>query len=360
MISEPMQCTQFEEKTFFERLREKTLKQRVPLSGSIEITKRCNLRCVHCYNGNLRYTTEEELSTEEWKGLLEEITTAGCLFLLITGGEPLLRKDFPEIYIHAKKLGLIVTIFTNGTLIDEDHIKLFKELPPSLIDITLYGIKEKTYESITGVKGSYRKCIKGIDKIMDAGLHLKLKTVILRENQDEFEDIREFAKKRELGFRSDPCITASLDGDLTPIDHRPDPEKAVKAEFSDPEVVKNWEDFYRRQPPHVKLKNLYGCGAGKTSFHISSTGMLTPCLMTRSFSYDLKKGSFLEGWHGEVTRLFEVPAPDGLKCTTCNKVSICGYCPAALELETDSSIKPSGFLCKIGENRLKYLKGVRK
>ncbi|RMG04148.1 MAG: radical SAM protein, partial [Nitrospirae bacterium] len=290
------QCTQFGEKTFFERFREKTQKDRVPISGSIELTKRCNLRCVHCYNGSLRYNTKDELSTEEWKEILEQITGAGCLFLLITGGEPLIRPDFSEIYTHAKKLGLIVTIFTNGTLITKEHIELFREFPPSLIDITLYGAREETYEAITGIKGSYRKCLKGIEDIMDANLHLKLKTVILRENQDEFEEIREFAKSRGLGFRSDPCITASLDGDLTPIDHRPDPERAVKAEFSDPAVVENWREFFRKQPKEVRLKKLYGCGAGRTSFHISSTGILTPCLMTTSFSYDLKKGAFTEGW----------------------------------------------------------------
>ena len=346
------------ERTHLEVLRERSIKERVPLSGSIEITKKCNLRCVHCYNGELRSTINNELSTREWKRALEEITSAGCLFLLITGGEPLLRADFPEIYLHAKRLGLVITIFTNGTMINKEHIDLFSDYPPALIDITLYGARKETYEAITGIEGSYKRCLKGIDMIMDAGLHLKLKTVILRENQEEFEEIREFAKSKGLGFRSDPCITAALDGDLSPVDHRPDPEKAVRAEFSDPEVVKTWQDFYRKQPGQVNLTKLYGCGAGKTSFHISSTGLLTPCLMTTSFSHDLRKGSFIQGWHDELTRLFQIPAPDDLRCSKCNKITLCGYCPASLELEKGSHLQPSEFLCRIGENRLKYLKEI--
>ncbi len=167
--------TTFKEE-FYRSFRTKIYRTRTPVSGSFEITKRCNLRCIHCYNGGNTSSSamKDELPASFWKNTIDQIVDEGCLFLLITGGDPLIRPDFSEIYEHARRRGLIVTIFSNGTLINKDHLKLFREIPPALIEITLYGIKEETYEKITGVKGSFRRCMEGVDRLLEAGLHLRL------------------------------------------------------------------------------------------------------------------------------------------------------------------------------------------
>jgi len=341
---------------FIKAFRKKIFLKRIPVSGSIELTKRCNLRCVHCYNGGIDEKGRDDLPGEAWMNIIDQITEAGCIFLLITGGDPLIRPDFPELYLYARKKGLVVTVFTNGTLLNERAMNAFRESPPSLVEISLYGATEKTYETVTGVKGSFRRCMEGIEMLLKADIHIVLKTVILRENLDEFQEIRDFAKSRGLKFRSDPCISPALNGDLSPITHRPDPGKAVIAELSDPAVCCMWRDFLKANSEDTHLKSLYACGAGKTSFHVSFSGVLKPCLMTDYFSYDLREGSFLEGWQKVIPRISEIPVPPGLKCRHCDKILLCGYCPASLELENGTGLRHSDYLCKVGEYRLKYLK----
>jgi radical SAM protein with 4Fe4S-binding SPASM domain len=353
-----MNCTNTKSDTSFQKefsrtFREKLILTRTPVSGSLEITTQCNLKCLHCYNeGNMT----EELPASFWKGVIDQIVEEGCLFLLITGGDPLIRPDFLEIYEHARKRGVIVTIFSNGTLINKDHLKLFKELPPALIEITLYGIKEETYEKITGVKGSFKMCMEGIDMLTEAGLHIRLKTVILQENMEEFQEIRKFARNRDIDFRSDPAIFPRLNGDPEPMNHRVEAERAVAQELSDPEVLRKWKDYTAKHPDTQGMKKLYNCGAGKIAFHISPSGILQPCLMTDNISYDLKRGYFRNGWKKVIPGISEIEAPKGLKCRDCDRAVFCGYCPAFLELENGTELRHSDYLCKIGEYRLKYLK----
>ena len=132
---------------FADRLNRGLFNERLPISGSIELTFRCNLRCVHCYCNlpqNDRQAIETELETDEVYRLLDQIAEAGCLWLLITGGEPFLRDDFLDIYTYAKKKGFITTLFTNGTLLNKDLADALVEWPPFLVEITLYGATRET------------------------------------------------------------------------------------------------------------------------------------------------------------------------------------------------------------------------
>ena len=162
-----MKCSGFvidDSTEFLRGLNRKMARLRVPVSGSIELTRFCNLKCVHCYirpvsAEEVRSTTE--LDTGTWLAIIDQIAEAGCLNLLITGGEPMLRSDFPAIYSHAKKKGLLVTVFTNGTLVTEEAAALFRELPPQSVEVTVYGASKQTYEGITGVAGSYERSLAG-------------------------------------------------------------------------------------------------------------------------------------------------------------------------------------------------------
>ena len=145
---------------FAERLNREILAKRIPLTGSIELTHRCNLRCVHCYcnlPAGERKAMSRELTTEEVLDIYDQIAEAGCLWLLITGGEPLLRKDFREALAGAKQRGFILTLFTNGTLITPETADFLTEWRPYSIEITLYGATRETYEKITGVPALLRK-----------------------------------------------------------------------------------------------------------------------------------------------------------------------------------------------------------
>ena len=166
---------------FSEWLHRKVGDQRIPISGSLEVTLRCNLRCQHCYiPGERRLSRKErELSLGEIQRILDEITDAGCLWLLLTGGEPLLRRDFLDIYTYAKRKGLLLTFFTNGTLVTRRIADHLAEWRPFNIEITLYGATQETYERVTGIPGSYTRCRRGIDLLLERNLPLGLKTMVM-------------------------------------------------------------------------------------------------------------------------------------------------------------------------------------
>jgi MoaA/NifB/PqqE/SkfB family radical SAM enzyme len=148
--------------------------ERVPLQVSIEVTRRCPLECLHCYNnlpmGDLE-AKGREMTKEEHFRVLDELVEMGCFWILYTGGEIFTRKDFLEIYTYAKKKGFLITLFTNGTIINEQIADYLAEWPPFAIEITLYGRTRQTYEALTRIPGSYDRCLRGI-KLLNVGCRL--------------------------------------------------------------------------------------------------------------------------------------------------------------------------------------------
>jgi radical SAM protein with 4Fe4S-binding SPASM domain len=356
------QTTLLSNKEYLQNFNKKVFRQRIPLSGSIDLTNRCNLRCIHCYLGDKQavpWTLNQEIDTGKFISVIDEITEAGCLNLLITGGEPLSRRDFPEIYTHAKKNGLIITLFTNGTLITESILKLFEELPPHNIEISLYGATAATYEKITGVPGSFRQCIDGIERLKDARINLKLKTMLMRTNSHEFYDIRDIAKKFDLKFRSDAALFPCFNGNRDPVGLRIPPQEAIEKEFSDKERFSDWVEYFERMKGAPVSDRLYTCGAGNTSFHIDPYGILKPCVMVRGYNFDLAEGSFSAGWHDIIPKIREKKAGSLFAaCAQCEKKALCDYCPAFFELENGKADKYSEYLCAIGHRRFEAIKAA--
>jgi len=356
-----MDCAQTEwlgDKEYFQKFNRKVVQQRIPLTGSIDLTHRCNLRCVHCYLGNkevINGKREEELSTTQWISIIDQITDAGCLYLLITGGEPLLRKDFGEIYRHAKKNGLLVTVFTNGTMITDEIIELFSDLPPQTVEISLYGATAPTYEKITGFHGSYDKCRGGIERLLEHQINLRLKTILITLNHHEFYDIENIAKKYGVKFRFDPAIFPCFSGDKAPIEMRIHPSEAVEKEFSDEDRSRQWKDYFERVKGISVADNLYNCGAGLNSFHIDPYGRLQPCLMVSNLQYNLLTGGFQAGWRDVLPRLRKRKAGAASACNKCEKISLCGFCPAFFELETGAEDICSEYLCALGQYRFQAI-----
>lgn len=334
--------------------RNEFIRQRVPALGSIELTHRCNLRCIHCYL-DTPAEDHQELTTSQWLAIIDQIAAAGCLNLLITGGEPLLRHDFAEIYQHAKRKGMLVTIFTNGTLINEPILELFGDLPPYAIEITLYGASQKTYESITRVPGSFAKCMQGVRNIKKTNLRLNLKTILMKTNQHELAEIRAVAHELDVGFRLDSAIFPRMDGDPAPIKLRVPPPEAVSIEFADPQRLLEWQEFFHQMQDTPEEDKLFTCGAGLTTFHVDSTGNLSPCLMVRDPAYNLLQGSFNKGWNEIISQIRKIKVGEKYLCNQCEKRFICNLCPGFSLLDQGSLEKMSPYLCSLGEERHKML-----
>ena len=330
----------------------------VPLAGSLELTHRCNLDCVHCYLGpraERQAHQDREIGTARIHALIDEITEAGCLNLLITGGEPLLREDFPEIYRHAKENGLLVTLFTNGTTITGSILDLFCDLPPVEVEISIYGATAPTYESITRLPGSYEKCMWGIRSLLDRGLRVNLKTMLMTVNRHEFAAMENMARELGVRFRFDAAISPRIDGDNTPLSLRVPPEEAIEKEMSDPGKVQNWKKFFKRFKDRTLGPELYGCGAGLTAFHIDPFGRLLPCMMALDMGYDTSGVGFKTVWDNIMPRIRDKKAGADFACRGCVKINMCGYCPGFFRLENGIEDVRSEYLCKMGSLRFQYI-----
>lgn len=341
---------------FFPRFKNRVLRERIPLSGSIELTTRCNFSCVHCYlPTNSRKNPAPDADSGRVLSWIDDLAEAGCLYLLLTGGEPLLRKDFSDIYTHARKQGMMVSVFTNGSTVTDEHLRLFKEYPPTEIEISVYGASPETYKRITGSANAYSKAMAGIDALHGNGVRIKLKTVLMDLNHDDLPAIEDLARKLGVGFRFDPAVMPRLDGDRSPILHRVSPEAAVECEFRDADRFKKWAAFWKKTEKTGIDAWLYVCGAGMTCFHITASGLLQPCLMSTEGRHDLNQSDFRTGWASMGEIISRIKAGSQHPCKGCELITICGYCPPFFKLETGSEHIRSDFLCRIGHIRLEKI-----
>lgn len=338
----------------------------------LELTARCNSNCTHCYI-NLppgdRKARSKELLGKDIERIVDEAVSMGAIGCLLTGGEPLLRSDFEPIYLKLKKSGLLVTLFTNATLITEQHIKLFQKYPPNAIEVTVYGATEKTYERVTRKKGSYAAFRKGLDKLHSSGIGVRLKAVALRSNLHEMEEISRFCREHTKDyFRFDPLIHLRYDGD--PVRNREiraerlNAEEIVAIERSDDERFDSLTKHCDLYIPENDLENpenrLFTCGVGKEQFCIGPDGSFRPCasLWHPDCIYDLKTGSLFDAWHRFVPKLWEMRSvrPElNERCGKCRLINLCQWCPANAFLETGHLDMPIDYFCEIAYARADQL-----
>jgi radical SAM protein with 4Fe4S-binding SPASM domain len=338
---------------FSDRFHGRSVVKRIPTDGALEVTFKCNLSCRHCY---VVREAEEELTTQEIYRLLDEIAEAGCLWLLITGGEPLTRKDFLDIYLYAKRKGFLITLFTNGTLITPEITDFLRNWPPFTVEISLYGITQETYERFTDVPGSFRRCLRGIKLLAENKIPLKLKTIVTTLNKDELWKIKEFAQSLGADFRFDAHLTARIDGSKEPCQLRITPEEVVELDLLDNRRSKEWKEFCQKYWGKVNADLLYNCGGGISSFNIDPYGRLSICEVSRTPNYDLRRGSFKQGWSEFLSNLRAQKVVRNTKCRHCELISLCGQCPGWAQLENGDPESPVEYLCQIAHLRAKVFK----
>jgi radical SAM protein with 4Fe4S-binding SPASM domain len=302
----------------------------------------------------------QELTYEEHCRILDEITEAGCLWLLYTGGEIFVRKDFLDIYTYAKKKGLLITLFTNGTLITSEVADYLAKWRPFSIEITLYGRTKETYERITGVSGSYDRCMEGIRLLTERGLPLKLKAMAITINKHEIWEMKRFAEEDlELEFRFDAMINPRIDCSQSPLKVRLKPEEVVEFDLQDPKRVAEWKRLDERfnGPVHSSedCDQLYHCGAGVNGFAIDPYGMLSVCGLSYSDAFNLRKGNFRKGWEQFLLKQRRKKIRKLTKCVVCEIKVMCGMCPANAELENRDPEEPIDFFCQVAHLRAKAL-----
>ncbi len=320
--------------------------QRAPLEGTLETTYRCNLNCVHCYVNQPAGDAaerERELPLERLVSLVDEIVAEGGLDLLLTGGEVLLRTDFPELYLHALRSGLRVTVFTNGTLVTERLAELFAEYHPVCVEVSVYGLTRETYERVTRVPGSWERCLEGIRRLHVRGVPLKLKTMALAWNRHEIEGLRAFAQELGVEFRHDSLLNPRLDcGANRNGELQLSAEEALAAERADEHARALQERAHAELLAALRAgavavsddaQPVYACGAGELGFTVDPYGRLQLCQLSRRNAFDLRQESFARGWREFFPALRARTWQSDAVCRRCTLRGVCGNCPGAAELE---------------------------
>jgi radical SAM protein with 4Fe4S-binding SPASM domain len=345
---------------------DRVVAKRVPIDGSMEVTRRCNLACVHCYNNlplNDQQAHRTELTLGEHCRLLDEMAAQGCLWLLYTGGEIFVRKDFLEIYAYAKKAGFLITLFTNATLITPRVAEYLAAWSPFSVEVSLYGRTAATHDSVTGVAGSFERTISGVRLLMEVGLPPILKAMVIRPNRHEIWDLKRFVEE-ELGleFRFDAMINPRTDSSLAPLDARLSPREVVELDLKEPNRKNEWvkfcEHFKRPAPSAEEGVELYACGGSHNAFAIDASGKLSTCVIWHGETYDLRKGNFKEGWEEFLLKVSRKKATRKTKCLACELRNMCGMCPANGVLECGDAEDPVDFLCQVAHLRA-YAFGIR-
>jgi len=337
------------------------VRERVAADASIEVTRRCPLKCAHCYN-NLPMDDQAarrgELTADEHKRILDDLAEAGCLWILYTGGEIFARADFLDIYTYAKQKGFLVTLFTNGTLITPriaDHLAQWR---PFAIEITLYGATKETYEQLTGIPGSYEHCMRGIHLLLERHLPLSLKTVAVSINRHEIGAMKKLAEGFGVPFKFDGMMNPRVDCSQSPLAVRLQPWEIVKMDLEDPGRVAEWRRFAARfngPAPADKSDEVYQCGGGIIGLNIDPAGGMSICSLSEREKYDLRRGTFREGWDHFLGGVRRKKITRVTKCTACEIKSMCGMCPANAELEEGDPESPVDFLCHVAHLRAEAL-----
>jgi radical SAM protein with 4Fe4S-binding SPASM domain len=280
---------------------------------------------------------------------------AGCLWLLYTGGEPFVRPDFLDIYTYAKKKGFLITLFTNAALVTPQIAGYLARWRPFSIEVTVYGATAETYDRVTGVPGSYRRFRRGIQLLLDRGLPLALKTMVLSANRHELAAMKQLARGLGVAFRFDAMLNPRIDGTPEPLALRLSPSEIVQLDLDDAGRVAEWRTFVTRfcglPATAEESREIYSCGAGVTGFAIDPEGRMSLCVLSRFAGYDLRRGSIREGWDHLANQVRRTKLTRVTRCTACEIKALCGMCPAIAELECGDPEEPVDFLCRVARRR---------
>jgi radical SAM protein with 4Fe4S-binding SPASM domain len=333
----------------------------LPIAAGLELTFRCNLACLHCYV-NLpaadRESKARELTTEQWFRVIDQCVDVGVLWLTLTGGEPLLRPDFCEIYEYAHERGMVITVYSNATLVTERHIELWRRRPPRVLEITQYGYTPETYDKVTDAGMQYDRFQRGVARVRDAGIPVTLKAVAMRANVHEIVAIREFARGERLGFRYDAIISPRIDGGRKPLAQRLTPAEVVQIENIDNERQAEFAEYCGSRVGQRPLDDRkYQCGAGVNTIIVDPYGKMHVCQLSRHPGWDVLRDGMATGFYKAFREVRAERRTDTSGCGTCPTGPVCSNCVGMAELEGRSTDMGDPYFCHVSDGRAEYTAG---
>jgi radical SAM protein with 4Fe4S-binding SPASM domain len=310
----------------------KALKLGTPLSVHLDLTYRCNERCVHCY---LDHEDHGEMTTTEIKDLLEQLAGAGVFFLTLSGGEILLRKDFFEILEYARELTFCVKLKSNAIMIREGEAQRIRSLGVESIQVSIYSHRPEVHDAITKVKGSLKRSLDAIRFLKSYGLKVIMANVLMTQNRQDYPGVRALAAEIGVDCALDPTITPKMDGDRSVLNLNMD-HSALEQVFRDQSLVGNVAEFCvtPQKPGDDELESL-PCSAGHTSCYISPYGDVYPCVQFPLPSGNIRSRRFLDIWRNstQLNDVRSIRLRDLPSCSKCAHGSACTRCPGLAYME---------------------------
>lgn len=363
MITTPVEAT------MTNYLYTKASRNGMPLSGTFELTPCCNMACKMCY---VRKTKEEQekiaplRTAKEWLELGKTAREQGMLYLLLTGGEPFLRPDFQEILSGLHRMGLLISINSNGTLIDEETVEWLKETPPVRINITLYGASDETYARLCGNPKGFTQTARAIRLLKEAGIQVKINCSVTPYNVDDLEGIYAFAREEGLLVQATSYMFPPLRRDTSMVgqNDRFSPQEAAYQSACILALDLGEDEFLRRVSRDESLAFPQGieedcpeidgegdgirCRAGKCSFWITWDGRMLPCgMFPEGNAQNVFQIGFEKAWkqvHEEALAI-RLPA----KCSGCTLRDQCKACAAMVMTESGNFHTVPEYRCKMAK-----------
>jgi MoaA/NifB/PqqE/SkfB family radical SAM enzyme len=348
---------------------------RFPLNGTFELTARCNLSCKMCLiridNKRMAELGGRERTAEEWIHMAQEVQEAGTIGLLLTGGEPMLRPDFIQIYRAIAQMGFMLTLYTNATLVTEEIMEVLREFPPHRIGITVYGSSPETYEKVTGNANAYNRMLEGVERLRQLPSKLSIRTTIIKDNRKDLDEITRWAHNlgSDVEFGLSRIVTKPVRGGVADVDScrlSPEENVAIIEQRNIDLYIKPLYKFIKKNPNvnsdesnkiisenkdvinnqsltsnNRNKKTLYGCDSGMFSYSITWDGKLIGCEMLGDCCTHPFISSFQSAWDQFPTQVYIPPLP--IQCTKCN-ISCCA-CPATRLSETGSLNGLPDYIC---------------
>lgn len=314
-----------------------------------ELTFKCGLRCRHCYSDcyNNPKDIRKELNTAGVKAILDQVFLLGALWLCFTGGDPLARADFLKVYAYAKDKGFIATIFTSGYYMNKEIARYLKVRPPFAIEMTLNAVTPDLYERISGVRGSFSRIMKGIDFILKAGLPLKIKTLVLKENLGDIPKIRKFLRERGLKFNPSVVIHGRLNHDPSPCDSRISPGDCFNSRQNRKAHLRDCEADLSGSRRRRIRNRFFPCSiSGGSGLYIDPYGNLVPCRCIRRPAVSLLEAKLGAAHQRILDWVSKMDVRGNSACRNCSIKKFCFNCPGKALLETHSLKEKVDWFCQ--------------
>ncbi|HVO82389.1 MAG TPA: radical SAM protein [Terriglobales bacterium] len=318
--------------SLMQEMNERALQLGVPLGIHLDVTYRCNERCIHCY---LEHDDHGEMTTAEIKDVLDQLAEAGTFFLTLSGGEVLMRRDFFEILEYARRLLFNVRIKTNGVMIREAEAQRIRNLGVEQVQISIYSRHPEIHDAITKLPGSLKHSVEAIRFLKSQGLKVAIANVLMTANLGEHDGVQALAAELGANYTLDPTITPKIDGDTSILDLRISGAELNEV-FHNKNLVGDVEEFCAPPPPPGDdVMEGLPCSAGHTAAYITPYGDVFPCVQFPLPSGNVRRQKFIDIWRSspELNQVRSIHAKDLPVCSTCSHVGTCTRCPGLAYME---------------------------